>query len=96
MSQSKVTLNEQQRAWCEESRWDFSDLRALFLNCTLKKSPELSHTQPRAPVTAPREPRVFGSRPQGQADEPPPSAHAGAAVHPSRTSRLMSWIWPAW
>ena len=29
----------------EESRWDFSDLRALFLNCTLKRSPELSHTQ---------------------------------------------------
>lgn len=25
--------------------WDFSDLRALFINCTLKKSPELSHTQ---------------------------------------------------
>lgn len=25
--------------------WDFSDLRALFLNCTLKRSPEISHTQ---------------------------------------------------
>lgn len=25
--------------------WDFSDLRALFLNCTLKRSPELSHTE---------------------------------------------------
>jgi multimeric flavodoxin WrbA len=24
---------------------DFSDLRALFLNCTLKRSPEMSHTQ---------------------------------------------------
>ena len=23
----------------------FDDLRALFLNCTLKRSPELSHTQ---------------------------------------------------
>ena len=23
---------------------DFSGLRALFLNCTLKRSPELSHT----------------------------------------------------
>jgi multimeric flavodoxin WrbA len=40
-----ATLNETQRRWCEESRWDFSDLRALFLNCTLKKSPELSHTE---------------------------------------------------
>ncbi len=37
-------LNEQQERWCEESRWDFSDLTALFLNCTLKRSPELSHT----------------------------------------------------
>ncbi len=26
-------------------KMDFSDLKALFLNCTLKKSPELSHTQ---------------------------------------------------
>jgi len=37
-------LNEQQEQWCAESRWDFSDLKALFLNCTLKRSPELSHT----------------------------------------------------
>ena len=27
------------------SAWDFSDLNALFINCTLKPSPELSHTQ---------------------------------------------------
>ena len=38
-------LNEQQEKWCEESQWDFSDLKALFLNCTLKRSPEISHTQ---------------------------------------------------
>lgn len=25
--------------------WDFSGLRALFINCTLKRSPELSHTE---------------------------------------------------
>ena len=25
-------------------RWDFSDLKAVSLNCTLKRSPELSHT----------------------------------------------------
>ena len=25
--------------------WDFTDLRALFINCTLKPSPEVSHTQ---------------------------------------------------
>ncbi len=27
------------------SRWDFSGLSALFLNCTLKRSPEMSHTE---------------------------------------------------
>ena len=25
--------------------WDFSDLKAIYINCTLKKSPEPSHTQ---------------------------------------------------
>jgi len=29
----------------DESPWDFSDLSALFINCTLKRSPEPSHTQ---------------------------------------------------
>ncbi len=37
-------LNELQQRWCDESRWDFSGLKALFINCTLKRSPELSHT----------------------------------------------------
>jgi len=40
-----MELNEKQIKFCDESKWDFSDLRAIFLNCTLKKSPELSHTQ---------------------------------------------------
>jgi hypothetical protein len=30
---------------CESSSWDFSDLKAIFLNCTLKRSGELSHTE---------------------------------------------------
>lgn len=38
-------LNEKQKALCENSQTDYSDLNALFLNCTLKKSPELSHTE---------------------------------------------------
>ena len=37
-------LNALQERWCAESRWDFSDLKAVFLNCTLKRSPEPSHT----------------------------------------------------
>ena len=39
-----MVLSERQGQLCEASKWDFSDLRAIFLNCTLKKSPELSHT----------------------------------------------------
>ncbi len=31
---------------------DFSDLRALFLNCTLKRSPETSHTQGLVDISA--------------------------------------------
>ena len=38
-------LNEKQLEMCESSRWDFSALRAVFLNCTLKRTPELSHTE---------------------------------------------------
>ena len=38
-------LNDRQQALCDFSRWDFSGLRALFLNCTLKRSPEQSHTE---------------------------------------------------
>jgi len=30
---------------CTESSWDFSSLKAIILNCTLKRSPETSHTQ---------------------------------------------------
>lgn len=40
-----MKLNDKQREMCESSKWDFTDLKALFLNCTLKRSPELSHTQ---------------------------------------------------
>jgi hypothetical protein len=40
-----VTLTAKQEELCTQSRWDFSDLRALFINCTLKRSPEPSNTQ---------------------------------------------------
>jgi multimeric flavodoxin WrbA len=39
-----MTLDERQESLCSQSQWDFSDLKALFINCTLKKSPETSHT----------------------------------------------------
>ena len=28
----------------DETTFDFSDLKALYINCTLKRSPELSHS----------------------------------------------------
>ena len=40
-----MELNKKQLEMCESSKWDFSDLQALFINCTLKKSPEMSHTE---------------------------------------------------
>ncbi len=40
-----MPLSPKQEALCEASQVDYSDLRAVFLNCTLKRSPELSHTE---------------------------------------------------
>ncbi|HEU4599011.1 MAG TPA: hypothetical protein VFS26_04640, partial [Solirubrobacterales bacterium] len=38
-------LTPKQAELCERSEIDYSDLRALFVNCTLKRSPEISNTQ---------------------------------------------------
>lgn len=38
-------LNEIQQKWIDNNPYDFSGMSALFLNCTLKKSPEPSHTE---------------------------------------------------
>lgn len=40
-----MPLNDFQQELCSTSRWDFTDLRALFVNCTLKPSPAVSNTQ---------------------------------------------------
>jgi multimeric flavodoxin WrbA len=40
-----TTLTPKQEELCAQTRWDFSGLRALFVNCTLKRSPETSNTQ---------------------------------------------------
>ena len=40
-----MTLTEQHHELAKTSGWDFSDLSALFVNCTLKPSPEQSHTE---------------------------------------------------
>ena len=45
IEEAAMTLSDRQIEMCKSSTWDFSDLRALFLNCTLKRTPELSHTE---------------------------------------------------
>jgi multimeric flavodoxin WrbA len=38
-------LDDRGEQLCAGSSWDFSDLSALFINCTLKRSPEVSNTR---------------------------------------------------
>jgi len=40
-----VKLNDTQTNLCEKNTTDFSDLKAIFINCTLKTTPATSHTQ---------------------------------------------------
>ena len=39
-----MKLNQKQQEYAEKAPADYSDLKALFINCTLKRSPEKSHT----------------------------------------------------
>jgi multimeric flavodoxin WrbA len=40
-----IELGETEERLSAESRWDFSDLKALYINCTLKPSPQVSNTR---------------------------------------------------
>jgi len=40
-----MPLAPQQQDLCKSSPYDFSGLNAVFINCTLKPSPQLSHTE---------------------------------------------------
>ena len=40
-----MALSEKQEELCSQNKWDFSGLKAVFLNCTLKPNPQLSHTE---------------------------------------------------
>ena len=44
MNERDILIPKQARD-CEQRTTDFSDLRALFVNCSLKRSPETSNTQ---------------------------------------------------
>ena len=46
-----MSLNARQEALCAQNQWDFSDLRAVFINCTLKRSPEVSNTEGLAAIS---------------------------------------------
>mgnify|MGYP003574230411 FL=1 len=41
----RIILTEKQKSLCDRHGFDFSGLSALFLNCTLKPSGRLSHTE---------------------------------------------------
>ena len=45
-------LSPQQEELCEQTEWDFSNLTALFINTTLKPSPEVSNTQELIDISA--------------------------------------------
>lgn len=40
-----MAMNKKQESLCKEHSFDFSGLSALFINCTLKPTGELSHTE---------------------------------------------------
>lgn len=40
-----TVLSPKQEELCAQTEWDFSNLKAIFINTTLKKSPEVSNTQ---------------------------------------------------
>jgi multimeric flavodoxin WrbA len=46
-----MELNELQEQWCRQDTWDFTDLRALFISCTLKPSPQVSNTEGLAAIS---------------------------------------------
>jgi multimeric flavodoxin WrbA len=47
----RLTVSAEQEVMNQQTRWDFSDLRALFINCTLKRSPEVSNTRGLADIS---------------------------------------------
>jgi multimeric flavodoxin WrbA len=38
-------MRERDEQLCQRARWDFGDLSAIYINCTLKRSPEVSNTR---------------------------------------------------
>jgi multimeric flavodoxin WrbA len=40
-----TVLDARLQQMCDTARWDFRDLKAVYVNCTLKRSPEVSNTE---------------------------------------------------
>jgi hypothetical protein len=72
-------LTDQQAELCEQSDTDYSDLSALFINCTLKRSPEVSNTQGLMDISMEimRRNGVGRVHPRGR----PPDRHRNLARH---------------
>jgi len=49
--QGMTELTDKQAELCETNTTDFSDLSALFISCTLKRSPEVSNTEGLAEIS---------------------------------------------
>ena len=50
-SAPSLVLAPKTEALCQQTRWDLSDLTALFINCTLKRSPDVSNTDGLAAIS---------------------------------------------
>ena len=82
-------LNKMQSELCDQSDTDYSDLKALFINCTLKRSPEVSNTQGLmdigATVCLPRNPGCLMCPVQPQCTA---SAEGRPEAYPVKTRKL--------
>src|SRR5262245_33999419 len=52
MSSMNGSLAHRHEQLAATSEWDFSDLKAVFINCTLKRSPEISNTRALGDIAA--------------------------------------------
>ena len=71
--------------------YDFSDLSALYFNCTLKKSPELSHTQAVIDISANIMRKTGRDEKQARAEL---AAHnpQGRLVQPEEVANAVRWL----
>ena len=74
-------LSENQKSICEGSKIDFSDLKAVFFNCTLKPGDEASHTDTLLDVVA----EIFASQSVSTKRHRLSHYHLAPGVYPDMT-----------